>query len=55
MSDLVRALVRTIYAYMRLLGLKNFEIDFNTGKTWTTRSGTIFAAVMNILKISSYN
>ncbi|KRF98701.1 uncharacterized protein Dwil_GK26916 [Drosophila willistoni] len=52
MPDLVNCFLRVVYVYTWLLGLRNFDMDLNTGKTWTTRSGTFFAAVINILWFS---
>ncbi|KAH8299840.1 hypothetical protein KR044_006736 [Drosophila immigrans] len=48
MSDAVKLLLLSNYYYGRLMGVVNFEIDFQTGRARLTKAATIYAALVTI-------
>ncbi|XP_017004949.2 putative gustatory receptor 36a [Drosophila takahashii] len=48
MTDWVCLLLKAVYYYGHLIGLGNFEIDWRTGRVYTSPSSTIYALATNV-------
>ncbi|KAH8362585.1 hypothetical protein KR200_005208 [Drosophila serrata] len=48
MVDWVGLLLRTVYFYSKIIGVSNFEIDWSSGRVYTSTLTTLYAATVNI-------
>ncbi|KAH8413179.1 hypothetical protein KR009_008647 [Drosophila setifemur] len=52
MFDWVSWLLKAVYLYGHLVGVTNFEFDWNTGRVLTTRRSTFYALTHNVLVVT---
>ncbi|KAH8413177.1 hypothetical protein KR009_008645 [Drosophila setifemur] len=52
MFDWLGWLLKSLYNYGQLIGVSNFEVDWSTGRAYTTRRSTLFAITLNVLLVT---